>query len=209
MRIVITFVVGMILAVSAPSSHAKSSVLKSVTFESEVNVSASLAPLDHVDAPGLHPIAIEKTGMPTAGSVGYQQSRNGSEPIYKGPTDLSDDQDRLAAVSGGNVPYTAPADEAVYISESGKFKRFGEDGGVEFNFTKGELKSQLVELLLEHPSIDSEDDIQWQASENYRWANTFKAKEPSIDHLLEKLGRRYRLTVTFTGSGSVVVRGVN
>lgn len=96
--------------------------------------------------------------------------------------------------------------EPDYVSKTGKFRKRARSGEVEFDLVKGALKPQVIELLLEHQSIDVIDDIQWSASENFQWANSFTAKAPSIDHLLEKIMKPYRLLVTFKGNGSVVIR---
>lgn len=88
---------------------------------------------------------------------------------------------------------------------NGNFKKYEVDGRVEFKLSPGLLKPQVVELLLNHHLIDSEDDIQWLASSNFAWPNSHIIKGKSLDHVLNAVLKPYRLVSVFKGNGSVVI----
>ena len=89
------------------------------------------------------------------------------------PVEASDSVE-VYSMSNNNTPQPSfrtvvdsdkPAPPAVVTD--GPYRFFPETGAVDFSLRKGLLKPQVVELLMHHRLIDSTDDIQWQASDNF------------------------------------------
>lgn len=92
------------------------------------------------------------------------------------------------------------------VVTDGPYRFYPETGAVDFNLRKGLLKPQLVELLLHHRLIDSTDDIQWQASDNFMWPNSHTLSGASLDHVINAVLAPYKLVADFKGNGSVIVK---
>lgn len=74
-----------------------------------------------------------------------------------------------------------------------------------FKMIKGELKPQAEKLLLLHPNINAADDIQWLASNNYVWPNSYDLSGEAVDELINQLFAPYQLLADFKGNGLVVI----
>jgi len=98
--------------------------------------------------------------------------------------------------------------KAPIVYRHGNFVRYESDGRVEFSLKAGLLKSQVIELLLNHKYVDSLDDIQWLASSNFVWPNSHTLKGKTIDHVLNDLLKPYRLVADFKGNGTVVIDNI-
>ena len=98
--------------------------------------------------------------------------------------------------------------KAPIVYRHGNFLRYESDGRVEFTLKAGPLKSQVIELLLNHKYVDSLDDIQWLASSNFVWPNSHTLKGKTIDHVLNDLLKPYRLVADFKGNGTVVIDNI-
>lgn len=92
------------------------------------------------------------------------------------------------------------------VVTDGPYRFYPETGAVDFNLRKGLLKPQLVELLMHHRLIDSTDDIQWQASDNFMWPNSHTLSGASLDHVINAVLAPYKLVADFKGNGSVIVK---
>ena len=97
-----------------------------------------------------------------------------------------------------------PAPPAVVTD--GPYRFFPETGAVDFSLRKGLLKPQVVELLMHHRLIDSTDDIQWQASDNFMWPNSHTLSGASLDHVINAVLAPYKLVADFKGNGSVIIK---
>jgi hypothetical protein len=97
-----------------------------------------------------------------------------------------------------------PASPAVIID--GPYRFYPETDAVDFSLRNGLLKPQVVELLLHHRFIDSIDDIQWQASGNFIWPNTYTLSGVSLDHVINAVLAPYKLVADFKGNGSVIIK---
>jgi len=97
-----------------------------------------------------------------------------------------------------------PAPPAVVTD--GPYRFYPETGAVDFSLRKGLLKPQVVELLMHHRLIDSTDDIQWQASDNFMWPNSHTLSGASLDHVINAVLAPYKLVADFKGNGSVIIK---
>ena len=97
-----------------------------------------------------------------------------------------------------------PALPAVIID--GPYRFYPETDAVDFSLHNGLLKPQVVELLLHHRLIDSMDDIQWQASDNFIWPNSHTLSGASLDHVINAVLAPYKLVADFKGNGSVIIK---
>lgn len=105
-----------------------------------------------------------------------------------------------AAVSDKDKP------EPPAVITDGPYRFYPETGAVDFGLSKGLLKPQVVELLMHHRLIDSTDDIQWQASDNFMWPNSHTLSGASIDHVINVVLAPYKLVADFKGNGSVIIK---
>lgn len=92
------------------------------------------------------------------------------------------------------------------VVTDGPYRFFPETGAVDFSLRKGLLKPQVVELLMHHRLIDSTDDIQWQASDNFMWPNSHTLSGASLDHVINAVLAPYKLVADFKGNGSVIIK---
>ena len=90
--------------------------------------------------------------------------------------------------------------------EDGAYRLYPATGVVESDLKKGLLKPQVVDLLLHHNLIDSEDDIQWTASSNFVWPNSHTVRGRSLDHVINSILSPYKLVAVFKGNGNVIIR---
>ena len=93
-----------------------------------------------------------------------------------------------------------------HFTSNGNFRKNNRTGSVAFNLTPGRAKLQIIELLYNHPMIDGREDIQWDASDNFLWPNTYTVTGASLDHVLNAILKAYGLTATFTGNGAVIIK---
>lgn len=97
-----------------------------------------------------------------------------------------------------------PSAPAVIID--GPYRFYPETNAVDFSLQSGLLKPQVVELLMHHRYIDSMDDIQWQASDNFVWPNSHTLSGLSLDHVINAVLAPYKLVADFKGNGSVIIK---
>lgn len=107
--------------------------------------------------------------------------------------------DRVLSVSN-----TTHVDANLIID--GPYRYYKDSGRVEFSLSKGLLKPQVINLLLRHQRIDAIDDIQWQASDNFMWPNSYTLADKSIDHVIHRLLKPYKLVAVFRGNGTVIIK---
>lgn len=100
----------------------------------------------------------------------------------------------------GNKPTSPPV---VY---DGPYTFYPNTGAVDFDLHKGLLKPQVIELIMHHSLIDSLDDIEWQASDNFMWPNSHKLSGVSLDHVINAVLKPYKLVANFKGNGSVIIK---
>lgn len=81
-------------------------------------------------------------------------------------------------------------------SINGRLTRYA-DGKVEFRLSRGLLKPQVEELLMNHERVDGLDDINWKASSNFMWPNDFTLSADSLDEALNRLLKPYKLEAIF------------
>lgn len=86
------------------------------------------------------------------------------------------------------------------------YRLYPESGAVDFGLRKGLLKPQVIDLLMHHRLIDSTDDIQWQASDNFMWPNGHTLSGASLDHVINAVLSPYKLVADFKGNGSVIIK---
>ncbi|TVU70399.1 hypothetical protein FQP81_18255 [Pseudoalteromonas distincta] len=94
------------------------------------------------------------------------------------------------------------------VLTNGGYRFYSNSKNVEFDLSKGLLKYQVSNLLLNHELIGTLDDIQWSASDNFVWPNNFTVKGQSFDHVLNQILKPYKLIAQFKGNGSVIVTGL-
>ena len=122
------------------------------------------------------------------------------------PSEISAISSSLSKTNNNNKNNTEEVKPVVY--QKGNFSRYGVDGRVTFKLKAGLLKPQLIELLLNHRYVDSDDDVQWLASSNFVWPNSHLLKGKTIDHVLNELLKPYRLVADFKGNGTVVIDSI-
>ena len=132
---------------------------------------------------------------------------------------VQNEVDSLGLGDSGNVVLNQRTDDVVSmvseglapevvlpkVFEDGAYKFYEDTGVVEFSLVKGLLKTQVEELLMHHHSIDSTDDIQWKASSNFIWPNSYTVSGKSFDHVLNSVLAPYRLVSDFKGNGNVII----
>lgn len=96
--------------------------------------------------------------------------------------------------------------ELPQVVTDGAYRLYPETGAVDFDLRKGLLKPQVIDLLMHHRLIDSSDDIQWQASDNFMWPNGHTLSGASLDHVINAVLSPYKLVADFKGNGSVIIK---
>lgn len=116
--------------------------------------------------------------------------------------------DALPSSSAASASPSDVADGSIppVVVSHGAYRFYPQTNAVDYDLRKGLLKPQVVELLMHHRLIDSTDDIQWQASDNFMWPNSYTLSGASLDHVINAILTPYKLIAEFKGNGSVIIK---